>query len=195
MDVNLFTWLNGLGAKSHLFYLVTWLITDHDVVFFTILFGLCLLLHRRHFGKMWSHILLSLAAGAVALVLSAVLGELMYRPRPFDVLPIEKAQLLLPQNSDSSLLSELTAVAVAFAMGMWGAPGRLTPWVFTTLAVYIGISQIAIGFHWPSDVLASAMSAGGSTYLVYRWDRSRFGLPSVVRRCRDFVQQVKGYRP
>lgn len=114
-------------------------------------------------------ILLSVVAGLLALGAANVSGYLVYRPRPFVVLPIDQAQLLLPQWRDSSFVSDYAAVSVAFAAGMWRAPGRSARWVFALLAVIIGVSQVFVGFHWPSDVLASATVGLLLAHAVFKW--------------------------
>lgn len=190
MDSILFLWLNGFAAKSHPFYLASWLITDYDVALFTSLYVLCCLLHRGAPGRMRRVVLLSLAAGTLTLVVGTWLGEIIIRRRPYEVLPFEQTYLLLPTNGDSSFISEYAAVAIAFAMGMWRAPSRTARWVFTALAVFIGISQIAVGFHWPSDILASALLAVGSTHLIFRWDRSRFSVQNLAAWFHRLVGRV-----
>lgn len=135
-------------------------------------------------------VLLSVAAGMLTLVVGTWLGENIIRRRPYEVLPFEQTYLLLPTNGDSSFISEYAAVAIAFAMGMWRTPGRTARWVFTALAVFIGISQIAVGFHWPSDILASALLAVGSTYLIFRWDRSRFNVQNLTAWFHRLVVRV-----
>lgn len=184
VDLVIFKWLNGFATKSDLFDLTAWVITDYDRVIFAGIFASYFLFHRGETARMRTVILLSVVAGLLTLVTADMFGDMIYRPRPFVVLPVEEARLILPQNRDSSFLSELAAVTVAFAVGMWRAPGHTARWVFTFLALFAGITQVFIGFHWPSDILASAVLGILLAHAVFRFfPRTLPLLNTVIGAC------------
>lgn len=175
LDLATFRWVNRIGLHSDPLYLAYWLITHYDFVIFTGLFLWYLLFHRQDIGRMRRTILLALLAGLLAFMGAGMLGELIRRPRPFEVLPMNEVYVFLPQNRDSSLPSEFAAVAIAFAVAMWRAPGKTARWVFSALTVFVGISQVGVGFHWPSDILASGI-LGGLSVRVLDWLSTRLAL-------------------
>lgn len=92
-----------------------------------------------------------------------VLKPLLWRPRPFDVLP--DAYLIAARAVTSSFPSGHAASAFAGAM----ATSRLLPGaraVWFTLAALIAYSRIYVGVHFPIDVLAGALVGMGSAWVV-----------------------------
>jgi undecaprenyl-diphosphatase len=88
----------------------------------------------------------------LGLFLGLVLQELIARPRP------PGARLLLGQPSTGSFPSGHAVLAVAAATVLWASdlPRR---WRLTVafLAAGVAASRVAVGHHWPSDVLAGAL--------------------------------------
>ena len=110
-------------------------------------------------------LLLSMAAVGLALGVNAVLNVLFPRPRPFLVLPIHL--LVTSPPRDPSFPSDHAAVASAIAVTLRGvAPG----WARLGLlgAVIIGASRVAIGVHYPSDILGGMAVGAGCAVMALR---------------------------
>lgn len=100
-----------------------------------------------------------LAALGAALALGAnqVVGQLVTRARPYSVLASVHA--IGSRNGDSSFYSDHTTIAVGTAIGVFLVARRLGI-VALVIAAMVGIGRIAVGAHYPSDVLAGAVAAG-----------------------------------
>jgi membrane-associated phospholipid phosphatase len=85
-------------------------------------------------------------------------------PRPGDVLSLSDFHAIAPLLSGHSFPSGHTITAFAFAAVLWISLRQEAPGAFKRcaqagallLAAGIGLSRIAMGVHWPQDVLAGA---------------------------------------
>ena len=85
-------------------------------------------------------------------------------PRPGDVLPLHEFYAVLPTLSGHSFPSGHSITAFAFAGVIWASlrdePNeiykRMVQAVSLGIAIVIAYSRIALGVHWPLDVLAGA---------------------------------------
>jgi membrane-associated phospholipid phosphatase len=97
-------------------------------------------------------ILLSASATATALALSMLLARAVQRPRPCD----RGVRSLIPCPDGGSLPSDQSAAAfVAAEMLGWLEP-RARP-LLRSAAALIALSRVAVGAHYPTDVLAGAL--------------------------------------
>lgn len=78
-------------------------------------------------------------------------------PRPPAVLAPEELHIIGKDLRSGSFPSghSATAFALAALLGSWLAPGRGRA-VLVALAVLVGLSRMAVGVHWPLDVLVGA---------------------------------------
>ena len=95
------------------------------------------------------------------------------RPRPFEVLP--DVIPLVPHPTGGAFPSGHTALAFAIATAIAFYYPK-TSILFFLVALSIGISRIAAGVHWPSDVLGGAM-VGIATSIAIQKLLSRHSLP------------------
>ena len=96
-----------------------------------------------------------LAAAAVATITNQVISHVWERPRPF-VTHQAFTHLLSAPSPDPSFPSDHAAVAFAIAFGVL-AFSRRAGILFLAAATLISLSRIALGLHYPSDVLAGAL--------------------------------------
>jgi len=106
-----------------------------------------------------------LAALGAALALGAnqVVGQLVTRGRPYSVLASVHA--IGSRSGDSSFYSDHSTIAVGTAIGVFLLSRRLGI-VALVVAVMVGVGRIAVGAHYPSDVLAAAAAAALGVWML-----------------------------
>jgi undecaprenyl-diphosphatase len=105
-----------------------------------------------------------LSAG-VALALAKVLSEIVDRSRPFVVDP-HGVHLFTGHAADPGFPSDHATGAFAVAMAIW-LRNRLWGSVALVAATVLAIGRVAIGVHFPSDVLAGAALGCAVALLLY----------------------------
>lgn len=121
---------------------------------------------RKHPERVWGGIL---GALFMFVVLRSFKG-LLHLPRPLGVLPEETINIIGPGHRRSGFPSGHTATIFLF-FGIW-ALSESRRWLSLALvlpALLVGISRIAVGVHWPSDILAGAALGWVSAWLGLRW--------------------------
>ncbi len=135
---------------------------------------------RRNPERVWGGLL-----GAVLMVvILRVFKELLSLPRPLGVLPEDLVTVIGPGHRRSSFPSGHTATMALFA-GVWAlsASRRLLSWVALMLAVLVGVSRMAVGVHWPTDVLGGFALGWISAWIGLRWAaRASWGMGLTGRR-------------
>lgn len=116
----------------------------------------------------------ALVSAAIAMAANQMISHLWERPRPFVGHPA-LTHVLSARTSDPSFPSDHAAAAFAIAFAVL-AFSRWTGAAFLTVAVLIGLSRVALGMHYPSDVLAGAVVGLAAATLV-----TRFGRPWIDR--------------
>jgi len=108
---------------------------------------------RRHPERVWGGLL---GALFMFLVLRAFKGTLNL-PRPLGVLSPETMNVIGPGHKKSAFPSGHAATIFLY-FGIWALSERRR-WLWPILVIpacLVGISRLAVGVHWPSDVLAGA---------------------------------------
>jgi undecaprenyl-diphosphatase len=116
----------------------------------------------------------ALVASALALVANQAISHVWERPRPFTT-HVGATHLLSAPSPDPSFPSDHAAAAFAIAFcvlafSRWAGVG------FLSAATLIGLSRIALGMHYPSDVLAGLLVGWAAALVVVR-----FGQAPIVR--------------
>jgi undecaprenyl-diphosphatase len=115
----------------------------------------------------------ALTSAGVALLINQAVSHLWDRPRPF--VTHQATHLLASPSPDPSFPSDHAAAAFAIAFAVY-AFSRVGGAMFLGVAALIGLSRIALGLHYPSDVLAGLLVGWVAASIVVR-----FGGPSVLR--------------
>lgn len=117
-------------------------------------------------GKKWRYGFIALFASAfIAYAVNAAIGYAYFRPRPFVDHPVVK--LISKSSTDKSFPSDHTALAFAIAAALFYFDRRVGGCVLL-LAAGIGIGRIAVGVHYPSDILAGMVAGIGSAYAAHK---------------------------
>ena len=116
----------------------------------------------------------ALASAAIALMANQVVSHLWERPRPYTTHPA-LAHVLGARSTDPSFPSDHAAAAFAIAFAVL-AFSRFGGALFLAAATLIGISRIALGMHYPTDVVAGLLVGLGAAALV-----TTLGRPWMVR--------------
>ncbi len=126
----------------------------------------------------------ALAAAALAIVANQAISHLWERPRPFVAHPAF-THLLSAPSPDPSFPSDHAAAAFAIAFAIL-AFSRVAGIWFLAAATLIGLSRVALGLHYPSDVLAGMFVGWAAAVLVTRLGRPWTArLVSVLSRIFD----------
>jgi undecaprenyl-diphosphatase len=150
-----------------------------ELLFLGMLVGAFLLVggHRRRDTRR-----AAVAAGisaAVALAIAQVLSGIVDRPRPFVADP--GVHLFAHHAADPGFPSDHATAAFAIAVALllrkraWGA-------IVLVLAAILALGRVAMGTHYPSDVLAGA-ALGSLTAIALWWSPVR----TLLHRLADFA--------
>jgi len=126
----------------------------------------------------------ALVAAGIALMVNQVISHLWERPRPFATHPA-LTHVLGARTTDPSFPSDhaAAAFAIAFAVLVFS---RYAGALFLAGAAFIGVSRVALGMHYPTDVLAGLAVGLGAAILVTTLGRPWLGrLVALVSRISD----------
>lgn len=134
--------------------------------------ALALLLARRHPHVLYTTLVAALLATLATRGIKLGADQL----RPPAVLPPDGFNLLGPANKRLSFPSGHTVTAFVF-FGVLAYHFRRWRWPLLALAAAAGLSRVAIGVHWPLDVIAGAFIGLSSAWAAVQVaDRLRAGL-------------------
>ena len=103
------------------------------------------------------------------------------RPRPYVTHP--GAHLFIPPSADSSFPSDHATAGFAIAVALF-LRHRTAGWIALAMATVMSIARVAVGTHYPADVLAGA--AVGTVAALVLWH------PSVREPLRRLAEVAGG---
>jgi len=106
----------------------------------------------------------ALGSAAIALLANQVIAHVWARPRPFAAHP-DAVHLLAARSADPSFPSDHAAAAFAIAIAVL-AFSRVVGGSLLALAAVIALSRVALGLHYPGDVLAGAVVGAAAALLA-----------------------------
>jgi undecaprenyl-diphosphatase len=106
----------------------------------------------------------ALASAGLALLLNQAIGHLWDRPRPYAAHPHSLVLFTTPSH-DPSFPSDHAAAAFAIAVAVFFFSRRLGA-VFLVFAAAIALSRVLLAMHYPTDVLAGALTGTLSAVAV-----------------------------
>ncbi len=108
-------------------------------------------------------------SGAFAwLVIANVLGRVINRPRPFEIVGIKE---LLFHRPDYSFPSDHAAFLFAIAISFYYSGYKKLAFWSLLVALFASLGRIGIGFHYPLDIVAGAVIGWLAAWLVWLFDR------------------------
>lgn len=173
MDSQITLYLYHLAASSQFLTILT--------VFFAIwlvpIMILALLIEaaRRH----WACFMSSVLGVGIAWGFSQLISLIYNRPRPFITLS-DQIEPLIKHNVDWSFPSDHTVAAFAIAtlLSMFFKRWRITV-ILYLLAIGVGLSRIAAGVHYPTDIIAGAILA---ILVCYFWFKNTYEIDEKMER-------------
>lgn len=100
----------------------------------------------------------------LALGMAHVLADLWARPRPYEAHP--DAHLFIAPSHDTSFPSDHATAAFAIAVAIV-VRHRRAGWIALAVATLLSISRVAVGTHYPLDVLAGAALGTGAALVMW----------------------------
>jgi undecaprenyl-diphosphatase len=104
-------------------------------------------------------------AAALALAMAHGITLVWPRPRPYVAHPGD-AHLFIAPSGDSSFPSDHATAAFAIAVSLV-LRSRRVGWFALAIAVVLAIARVAVGTHYPSDVIGGALLGTGAALLLW----------------------------
>lgn len=156
MDLDVYEWLNGLTARHDAVEDVFRFIADDGAILLLVLLAVLFFARGKWHSRNGRHGVAAAGLGALlALGAAQIIGSLWDRPRPYEAHPGD-AHLLLAPSPDPSFPSDHATAAFAIAVAIF-LRHRKAGTVALLLATLVSISRVALGTHYPSDVLGGAV--------------------------------------
>jgi membrane-associated phospholipid phosphatase len=128
------------------------------------MFGISRYLREKQFQMAFGNATLAIiAAMFVTGILKIVFGRM--RPFMFEALGHTEFRPFSLSDTFHSFPSGHTAAALAFLVSL----GIIFPkirWATWTISIFVALSRIAIGAHWPSDVVIGALVGTAAAYFI-----------------------------
>ena len=166
MDFDLYERLNRLADRHHALEEVFRFFAQDGQVLFLVLLAALFFARGKWRSRNGRHGVAAAGFSALlALAVAQVIASLWDRPRPYEAHPGD-AQLLLSPSPDPSFPSDhaTAAYAIAVAILLRHRKGGLLALFLATL---VAVSRVALGTHYPTDVLGGA--ALGALVALLLW--------------------------
>lgn len=180
LDQRLFLWVNTAfsgPAATSFFTAITWL--GNGLVLAVLIVPA---MRFRDPDKLRLHLFPLVASVATTGTLVTVMKHVIGRDRPplWAVAQDLVIHAPLEMPSDKSFPSGHAQTSMATAVYLSLVYPRAAP-VFVVLALSVGLSRIALGVHFPLDVLVGASLGAAGSWVAFRWARRR--MVSMAPRC------------
>ena len=153
MDTRLYEWVNTLADSTRWAHTVATGFATYGIGLFALVVAVAFVDARRR--RDLHGVATSVWAGGSALValgVGSVIGGLIGRARPFEV--IGGAHVLIARSTDVSFPSDHATAVGAVAAGLLIGRHRRTGTVAAVAAVLMAFTRVYVGVHYPGDVVA-----------------------------------------
>ena len=163
LDLQLFYFLNDLAGKSEIFDIITIFFAAYSQYFFIVIF--IALLYFSAYSKLKKIYIFTVvtASGILArLGITELVRFFYHRPRPFVT---HQVYQLIPENgwsfpSGHSAFFFAIATTIYFYNKKWGVG-------FFIAAIFMNISRIIAGVHYPSDIIGGMIVGTVIGYSIF----------------------------
>ncbi len=100
----------------------------------------------------------------LALGIAQLIADVWARPRPYVAHP--DVHLFIARSADSSFPSDHATAAFAIAVALF-LRHRKAGWVALALAAVVSIARVAVGTHYPADVVAGAAIGTAAAFVLW----------------------------
>ncbi len=112
------------------------------------------------------HLLLLFYSTVLSLIISLLIQQFVHLDRPEQHLQASW-KLLLDHLPDASFPSDHATVSIAFLSGLFFAWYRIWWYILFLPFIFMWISRIIAGVHWPFDILAGSLVWIIGSYLIF----------------------------
>ncbi len=185
IDVVIVAWLNswaGISEKLDIFIIFSAIFLWYWMMAAVLAFPVASLLPRyrlflhRHVNLFVTALV---SAFAARYAVTEIIRFFYNRPRPFEV--AEQVVQLVGHAGGGSFPSGHASLAFAVATAVFFYYPK-TGLIFFAAAILIGVSRVAAGVHWPSDILGGAIVGVASAWILHKtyqkWQQKRTGIRS-----------------
>jgi undecaprenyl-diphosphatase len=166
MDASLFRVINDFAKHTHWLHPPMTSYAKYGIVLFALALGVGWLIGRHRSSTTdIATVACTVAAVFAALALAQLIGHVIDRARPYDVM--RSVEVLVDRTKDFSFPSDHATAVGAVAGGLWWLQRRLGVLV-STLAVLMAIARVYVGAHYPGDVLAGLALGAGTAAIIHR---------------------------
>lgn len=164
-NTSLFLWLFNIGSESWVSWFFIFL-AEYIIYILTVIFIVLIVKEKSIRKRLYVSVVFILAEIIGRGIIMETIRFFYYHPRPFEALSIIP---LISHDISASFPSGHTVYlfilsAVVFLLNKkWG-------WIFVGSSLLSGIARIAIGVHWPLDILGGIIIgfiAFGIAYLIF----------------------------
>lgn len=151
---------------SHRYDVSIWLVKfiSNYLIYFLILTFIYFLLFKVS-SRQRLHLLLLTTLSII--ITRGIVTELVrffyYRPRPFVALDLTS----ISHAATGSLPSGHMAILIPMTLVVWYENRKLGGWLFG-LTMLIGVARVALGLHYPTDIIAGIVLGGLAFYAMKR---------------------------
>ena len=166
VDFDLYQQINGFSLHHDWFEDLNSFLAMQGHLFFIALLAALFLGRGKFASRRARHgVIAAGLAAALALAVAHGITMLWERPRPYIAHPND-AHLFIPASSDSSFPSDHATAAFAIAVSLF-LRGPRVGLVAIAMAAGLAFSRVAVGIHYPSDVVAGAMIGTAVALLLW----------------------------
>jgi undecaprenyl-diphosphatase len=156
VDLSLYHHLNGYAASHDLVGDFFEFLANEAQILFVVLLGVLFFAQGKWRSPNARHGVVAAGFSALlALGVAQLIGDLWDRARPFEAHP-SGAHLLIGVSHDPSFPSDHATAAFAIAVSI-ALRSRRAGSIALAMAVAVSIARVAVGTHYPSDVVAGAV--------------------------------------
>lgn len=179
MDFTLYKALNGFAAHHDAFEdPLRFFAQDAQFFFVALLAALFLATGKWRSVNARHGVVAAGFSALLALGIAHVIAEVWDRARPYDAHP-GAAHLFIAPSGDPSFPSDHATAAFAIAVSIW-LRNRKAGWLALALATILAVARVAVGVHYPTDVVGGALLGTAAALILW--------LPPIRRPLHAFAE-------